>query len=468
MRRTLSSRWTAAVLFAAGCQTPLPDAPADAGTTPPTDTGLPPVDTGPEPEPERLRYTPMGCMHMVSTAPDVRDIVRDNTDTFGPMPAPRAVHASWAADPATTVALVWSTDAATRATVVEYGTAQDALTQRATGHVSTGGRSVNTVTSHEVHLCGLTPDTTYYYRVGGEGHWSAVQRIKTAPAPGRNDYDINFAVAGDSRNGYGTLRMVEERVLSVSAMRQPEFQIFSGDAVFLGTNQIEWTSWFDAAAPALRQMPFVMAHGNHDALSINYLMQFAQPQAGVAEQDELYFSYDYGPVHIVVLNDTPFRGDLAGGVAGTQLNWLRQDLTRARANRGRVPWIVVVHHKPAFSSSRHSDAMDTVFVRRTWPPLFDEFGVDVVFNGHDHQFEVSKELDGMGREVQGRRGTVYFTTAGAGAELYPTGNQPWKRYAESVSNFLLVHVTNRVFEVTPYRLDGTIIAEGRTTLQPRP
>jgi hypothetical protein len=163
----------------------------------------------------------------------------------------------------------------------------------------------------------------------------------------------------------------------------------------------------------LAQLGFFIPHPalrNHLEF-IARVQQFAQPQAGVMEQDELYFSYDYGPIHFVVLNDTPFRGDLAGSVAGTQLTWLRQDLTRARANRARVPWIVVVHHKPAFSSARYADATDTVFLRQTWAPVFDEFGVDIVFNGHDHEFEVSKEIDGQGRDVSGRRGTIYRIAA---------------------------------------------------------
>jgi hypothetical protein len=102
-------------------------------------------------------------------------------------------------------------------------------------------------------------------------------------------------------------------------------------------------------------------------------------------------------VHLVVLNDTPLRSDYAGNVAGTQLTWLRADLTRARANRARVPFIIAVHHKPCFASSRHSSTIDTVFVRRTWAPVFDEFGVDLVLNGHEHDFELSKELDGRAR-----------------------------------------------------------------------
>jgi hypothetical protein len=137
-------------------------------------------------------------------------------------------------------------------------------------------------------------------------------------------------------------------------------------------------------------------------------------------------------------------------------------------NRARVPWIIVVHHKPCFGSSVHTAAVDTEFIRRTWPPVYDEFGVDIVFSGHEHDFELSKELDAMGNEVSGRRGTLYMVAAGAGAELYEARQRAWTRYSESVVNFLLVHATNRALEVTPHRGDGTVITQGRVMLTPRP
>lgn len=456
-----------ALCLLAGCQTPLPADDA-GGRDVPLATDVPAGSDAPvTPQPERLSYTPEGCMHTVHTTANVRDIVRGNRNTFGARPEPAGVHVSWPADPARTIAFVWTTDAATQASVVQYGTSMTTLDREVVGHVSTGGTSTLAVTAHEAHVCGLTPDTTYYYRVGGEGHWSATQSFKTAPMPGAATADVNFVVAGDSRNGYGVLRMIEERAMSVSAMRSPDFELFSGDEVFLGTIQPEWVQWFAAASPVLSRMPIMLAHGNHDGLAINYLMQFAHPQTEDPQQDELYYSVDYGPVHIAVLNDSPYMGDLAGGLAGNQVSWLRADLTRARMNRAMVPWIVVVHHKPPFSSSTHSDEADTVFIRNTLPPIFDEFGVDVVFNGHDHQFEISQELDAMGRPVSGRRGTYYVTSAGAGAELYPTGNRAWRRYSESVANFALVHVTPRAFELTPHRLDGSVIREGQLTLAPR-
>jgi hypothetical protein len=456
------------------CQEPLPTNTPDAGVIP-VDTGLAAVDTGlatdqpvaPADGPaETAAYTPTGCAHRVTALMGTFDNYRGDTATFGPMPAPRGVHVGWPADPATAAAFVWRTDGATRASAVQYGTDPAALTQTAVGSVSTGGSGANELTVHEVHVCGLTPDTTYHYRVGGEGHWSDVQRFKTAPAPGRADYDVNFAVSGDSRDSPAIWGQVQRQVM---AGTQPaEFQLFSGDAVLLGSQQGAWGQWFDGAQPTMAVMPFVMAHGNHDVLAINYLMQFAQPQADAVEQSELYFSFDYGPIHFVFLNDSP--RDLTGSIAGTQLTWLRADLGRARANRSRVPWIIAVHHKPAFASSQHSNEADTALVRMTWPPVFDEFGVDLVLNGHEHDFEISKEVDGQGQEVSGRRGTRYIVAAGAGAQLYTLSGsaRPWSSYFESVVNFLRIHATMTRLEVTPFRLDGTIIDRGRVSLTPRP
>jgi hypothetical protein len=453
------------LLSLAGCAGAAPAA-ADAGAV--ADVGTV-ADVGAVADAPPPSYVPMGCAHRVSAPAGATGYARDDRTTFGAAPEPRNAHVSWPADPASTAAFVWSTDAATRATVVQYGLAPAALDQTAVGSVATAGLATSAVTVHEVHVCGLAPDTTYHYRVGGEGHWSAVQRFKTAPAPGRSDYDVRFAVSGDSRDDANLWRQVQERAMG--GMNPPDFELFTGDAVIVGSLQSAWQAWFDGARGSMAVVPFVMVHGNHEGLSVNYLLQFAQPQTGVASQDELYFSFDYGPVHIGVLNDTPLRSDYEGDVLGTQLAWLRADLGRARANRARVPFIIATHHKPPFSSANHSNEVDVLAVRRGWAPVYDEFGVDLVLNGHEHDFELMKELDGQGHEVQGRRGTRYVVAGGAGASLNGLGSggaQPWSAYFESTLNFLQVHATMTRLEVTPYRVDGTVIDAGRLSLAPRP
>jgi hypothetical protein len=228
--------------------------------------------------------------------------------------------------------------------------------------------------------------------------------------------------------------------------------------------------WFENAAPAMARMPFVMAHGNHDGLAINYLVQFAQPQADAPDQDELYFSMDYGPVHLVVLNDTPRGGDLSSGRRGP------------RSSRGSAATSPAPACQPRPGALDHRGAPQALLrlVACTPPrstrsssaargrPCTTSSASTSCSTGHEHDFELSKELDGTGHEVSGRRGTLYIVAAGAGAELYEARQRAWTRYSESVVNFLLVHATNRALEVTPHRGDGTVITQGRVMLTPRP
>lgn len=437
-------------------------AACDAPATPPADAS-PEVAAAPKVQATR----PAGCAHTVYAPVGTTQLTVGDRDTVGPDPTPRNVHVSWAADPATTIAAVWKTDAATRAAVMQLGAAPDRLDRVVLGQTTTARSIFGSVTQHEAHACGLAPDTTYYYRVGAEGHWSEVQRFKTAP--GRPDVDVTFAVTGDSRDSMAVWRATQERILSTAGARQPDFELFTGDAIPFGVTQEGWDAWFDAAAPTQRLMPFMLAHGNHEGLSLAYLLQVALPQVGSASQDELYYSFEYGPVHFAVLNDTPYGADYEGNLRGDQVAWLRRDLAAHRPRRAAVPWVVVAHHKPAFSASNHSEDGDVATIRSTLPPVFDELGVDLVLNGHEHNFEVSRELDGSGRPAVGRRGVVYVVSGGAGAGLYGLAEEsPWRRYGERVNHFLLVRATQRSLEVTPHRIDGTVIAAGRVSLTPRP
>ncbi|MEI8255576.1 MAG: hypothetical protein WCJ30_07880, partial [Deltaproteobacteria bacterium] len=108
---------------------------------------------------------------------------------------------------------------------------------------------------------------------------------------------------------------------------------------------------------------------------------------------------------------------------------------------------------------------DTLQIRAAWPPVYEQHHVDMVFNGHDHDFEVTHPLRGDGTVAPtGTPGTVYFTAAGAGAQLYPSGMSPFTAYSESVVNFVLLHATATTLEATPHRLDGSQIAGGHVLL----
>ncbi len=396
-----------------------------------------------------LAYVPAGCAHTVrSTSGAVFNRMGDES-TVGADPAPRAVHVNFAADPRSTAAVLWRTDDGTLASVIEYGTDPSRLDRRAVGHVSRAGFGVP-VTVHEVHLCGLAPDTTYYYRVGAIGAFSEVQSFETAPADG--DGAVNFAFFGDSRDDFTVLRRVNEALVRQSGTRVPDAVLFTGDAVPSGLVQDDWDRWFAASSATLRAMPYIMAHGNHEGLAANYLHQFAQPQSEDRAQSELFWSWDFGPVHLVVLNDSPFP--FTEGVERVQRDWLARDLASANGNRANVPWVVVMHHKGPFSSATHTDDLDVAALRRAWVPLYAQHQVDLVVNGHDHHFELTHPLDAAGdRAPDGTYGVVYATAGASGADLYNAAPRFWTRTLRSTVHFATLRVARDSLRIEAFAVD---------------
>ena len=101
-----------------------------------------------------------------------------------------------------------------------------------------------------------------------------------------------------------------------------------------------------------------------------------------------------------------------GYSGGAQTAWLRRTLAGARADRS-VDWIIVQMHQDACSSSATGNGSD-LGIREQWLPLFDEYQVDLVLCGHDHDYERSFPVRGYDSMV----GTEVATGA-AGADPAP-------------------------------------------------
>ena len=220
-----------------------------------------------------------------------------------------------------------------------------------------------------------------------------------------------------------------------------DFEVFTGDAVLLGTNQGDWRDFFEASVDDfavtdfLSRAPLMLTNGNHDDLAVNYVAQFAFPQdvsPGEVAQGEEWYSFDYGNAHFVVLNDTVADNAV---LAGAQADWLRADL--AAVDRVRQPWIFVNHHRGFYSC--HSTHSPDTGLRAAWQPIFDEYAVDLVLTGHNHVYERSVPIRGLdaGEGVVAAAGadgeptydgagmasgTIYVVAGGAGAPLYDVGN----------------------------------------------
>jgi alkaline phosphatase D len=116
-----------------------------------------------------------------------------------------------------------------------------------------------------------------------------------------------------------------------------------------------------------------------------------------------------------------------GTTPNVQTQWLESTLAAARAST-TVDWIVVQMHQSALSSS--TDNGCDAGIRQAWVPLFDQYQVDLVLNGHDHDYERS------------------FPVRGFAPSPYP-GTSTWKGTANTSWPSDYVYNTSGPTSVTP-------------------
>ncbi|MHA1820872.1 MAG: purple acid phosphatase family protein [Promethearchaeota archaeon] len=273
-----------------------------------------------------------------------------------------------------------------------------------------------------VIVSNLTADTRYYYKIGSdEDGWTSEYNFTTAPEP--KTRGIHFAAFGDSRSNRVARRMVANMVLKNSTQifgGLPEFILHDGDIVSRGTKIDLWYNYFEDMEPLLSRVPIYPVQGNHEfsGLEISYYPdEFLLPDnAG----SRWYYSSSWGPVHLLALDSEqhsipPFDQ--------FNLKWLESDLQKAD-NDSNILWKIALFHQPYYTSGGHTERTD---LRDAWAPKFDKYGVDMVINGHNHNYERIYPINAKGEYLKNQ--TENFTnldrpiyiTSGCAAMGNPSG-----------------------------------------------
>jgi 3',5'-cyclic AMP phosphodiesterase CpdA len=140
-------------------------------------------------------------------------------------------------------------------------------------------------------------------------------------------------------------------------------------------------------------------------------------QALRAEDQERYYSFDYGNVHFVSLDSngemlTPIALDLSNSRDDDMIDWLTADLAKSKAD-----WKVAFFHHPPFSL--YPDRGDNVLVINQIMPALEAGGVDLVLLGHDHHYVRSLPVRGECEIPGGKRAIPYIVVGSGGAGLTP-------------------------------------------------
>lgn len=287
----------------------------------------------------------------------------------------------------TQMTVLWQTSG-TETGTIEWGTD----TSYSLGSVQT--TEYGSDHQHKYNITALTPGTKYYYRVNISGAWY-IGSFRAAPAD--TAQNIKFLAYGDTRSYPADHDTVCAQMVNTFTA-DPAYHTFaclSGDYVNNGDSESDWTNqYFDRSqSNALEfqaNMPVMGCMGNHEYAGVLYQKYFPYP----FESGTRYFSFDYGPVHVIVLDQyvsyTP---------GSTQYTWLENDLAATSK-----PWKVIMFHELGWSAGGHGNNST---VQEYIQPLCLQYAVKVVFCGHNHYY-ARCDVDGI----------QHITTGGGGAPLY--------------------------------------------------
>ena len=304
----------------------------------------------------------------------------------------------------------YSKDADGAATpVVHFGTDRNNLAsfEGASAAVDSSLTDGEAYSYNHVTVTGLQPNTTYYYTVEKSGAETEVQTYTTGDFESAQilyvgDPQIG-ASKGQPQNGEELVAdsgaantaarndgFAWDRTLDIAVEQNPglDFVISAGDQVNK-TGQAKEEEYAGYLAPdALASLPVATTIGNHDSLNPDYMYHFYNPnQTGYGETEaggDYYYSYGSGL--FIVLNTNNYN------VAEHE-----QAIREAVASDPDATFRIVTIHQDIYGSGLDHSDTDGMILRTQLTPIFDEYDIDVVLQGHDHTYSRTKLLYGDGQ-----------------------------------------------------------------------
>lgn len=344
-------------------------------------------------------------------------------------------------------------------------------------------------------LTGLTPRTTYEYRVGYEnkrGDWhplttagsgankvattddAANTSATTGDAEAAKSEDFTALIFPDSQSadyrGWDALAKEAYKRNPTAA-----FFINMGDLVDNGEDASQWDAWFTAVEPMIEDIPFVGVMGNHETYNLQwqvrepkvYLSLFDFPAVPQREDNNRYYSFDYNDVHFVVL-DTQLaerpEAERAQALAREEA-WLRQDLATTKAR-----WKVVLMHKDIlrYPNTKRPDTVPGITdMGYVFMPIFDAYHVDAVVSAHYHMYRRRGHIKDFKSDESG---PLYIISGVAGDVRYAT---LWKSHPldtfvspyPAEANYIVLTKTDDRLTFEAYLPNGTKFDEVQVNKQ---
>ncbi|RMG50327.1 MAG: metallophosphoesterase family protein [Acidobacteria bacterium] len=357
---------------------------------------------------------------------------------------PPAVYLTWRHDPTSTMTILWHTSSESD-DVVQYRRSDEPA-----WHMVMGAHHPLPFSDRIVHLVELTdlePASDYRFRFGDH---SVEFAFRTLPRALREP--MRFVVGGDMMQRAEWFQETCRR----AAQYDPWFVIIGGDIAYADgdPSKVErWIEWFAIWKQTMvtsdgRLIPLLAAIGNHE-VSGGFNRRSDQAPFFYSlfplPASRSYRVLDFGNYMSLIFLDTQHTQ----AIAGAQTDWLAERL----AERSTIPHLFVISHVPAYPSVRPYTYWVSAKIRKYWVPLFEQFGVDVVFEHHDHAYKRTHPI--LAGAVD-PRGIVYLGDGAWGVRIRQPRQDWYLAKTADRRHFILVTLDNEKRRFQAIDSDGTV------------
>ena len=245
-----------------------------------------------------------------------------------------------------------------------------------------------------------------------------------------------FAIVGDAGTGGRNEFRVALRMAESYQQSPYGLVLTTGDNFYYGdaTDRYE-EALAEPFGPLLQAgVEFRPVLGNHDLDEDSDLASVLT----ILGMPARYYRFTRGPVEFFALDSNQMDGG--------QLDWLRSNLGCSKSR-----WQVVYMHHPPYSSGTHGSDLA---LRGKLEPVLVAGGVDIVFAGHDHDYE----------RTSFQQGVVYVVT-GSGSKVRSVGSSDFTAVSNAGLHYLRVVVSDDAMIVKAIDDGGEVF--DTFTLSPR-
>jgi len=261
---------------------------------------------------------------------------------------------------------------------------------------------------------------------------------------------LNIAVASD----WGCTEDTKKTSQNIQS-KNPDLVIAPGDLSYEGSADC----WTNIISPFKSKLMISMGdheyqdtQGGESGIMNDYLNPLALPKT--------YYSFDFNNVHVIAIDpyvDYNHNSD--------QYQFIENDLKNSAADP-KIDWIFVMEHRPIYTSPTEHPADSKI--RDVFHPLFEKYGVDIVFNGDNHNYQRTFPLkynndngDSSNpisastnmNNYKENNGVIYLTAGTAGKSHYEIEQQESYIAAQDDEHFGFLNI-----DITDKTLKGTFYA----------